>query len=215
MAFDLRSALYSLPAIAIGLTAHEYCHALASYRLGDPTAKEEGRLSLNPIRHIDPLGFLFLVVAGFGWARPVRFSRERLARPRRDEALIALAGPASNLLLALAGSLALRLADLAFPSFLGAPGTAGVAVFQLLLYFVYINYGLFVFNMIPLPPLDGSHLVFSAFPIRPETEAKLYRYGSFALLAVILVENRTGMDLLPIGRMVRALAGFVFGVLGF
>lgn len=215
MAFDIQSALYSVPAIVLGLTAHEYSHALAAYRLGDPTAKEEGRLSLNPIRHIDPLGFLFLVVAGFGWAKPVRFSRASLARPRRDETLIALAGPASNLLLGLFGSLVLRLADLAFPSFLGAPGTVGVVVFQLLLYFVYINYGLFVFNMLPLPPLDGSHLVFSAFPLKPEVEAKLYRYGSFALLAVILVENRTGMDLLPIGRMVRAMAGFFFGILGF
>lgn len=215
MTFDLLSVLYSTPAVILGLTIHEYAHALAACRLGDPTAKDEGRLTLNPAKHIDPLGFLFLVVAGFGWAKPVRFSRERLAKPRRDESLIALAGPLSNLVLALLASILLRLLDLVFPALLVAEGGAGQVFTRLMLNFVFINYGLFVFNMIPLPPLDGSHLLFSAFPLKPEIEAKLYRYGSFALIALILVENRTGLDLLPIGRIVRSMARFVFGLLGF
>jgi Zn-dependent protease len=83
MSFDLATTLYSLPAVVIGLTIHEYAHARAAYALGDPTAMDEGRLTLNPLKHIDPLGFLFLAVAGFGWARPVRFSRESLRDPRR------------------------------------------------------------------------------------------------------------------------------------
>jgi Zn-dependent protease len=215
MAFDLQSMLYSSPAVVLGLTVHEYAHAYAAYRLGDPTAKNEGRLSLNPIRHIDPLGFLFLMVAGFGWAKSVRFSKENLARPRRDEALIALAGPVSNLLSALLVSVLLRLIMLAFPAFAGAGTGGGFIVFRLLINVIFINYGLFVFNMIPLPPLDGSHLLFSAIPVKPELEAKLYRYGSLALMALVVIGNRTGRDFLPIGKIVRAMAEVVFGLLRF
>jgi Zn-dependent protease len=213
MNFDLPSMLYSLPAVVLGLTAHEFMHAWAAFRLGDDTAREQGRLSLNPLRHIDPLGFLFLVVAGFGWAKPVQFNREKLKRPRRDEALIALAGPFSNLLLAVLASVALRLLALAVPGM--AEGGAGRILFNLFMYLIYINYGLFVFNLIPIPPLDGSHLVFSALPMSPQTQARIYRFGTLALFAILIIDSRTRLDLLPIGKVVRAIAQAVFSVLGF
>ncbi len=208
--------LVSLPGIVVGLTVHEYAHAATAYRLGDATAKERGRLSLNPLRHIDPLGFLFLIIAGFGWAKPVSFDRSRLARPRRDEALIAAAGPASNLILALLLSVILRIT---LPLFSGVAsgswnGTLVMGLFNVLLSTVYINYGLFIFNLIPLPPLDGSHLVFTMLRLDPSLEASLYRYGSFALLGLILLGNFTNLDLLPVGRLVRAMAMGVFHLMG-
>jgi Zn-dependent protease len=189
----------------IGLTVHEWAHAYTAYRLGDLTAKEDGRLSLNPLRHIDPLGFVFLIIAGFGWAKPVRFSREVLKRPKLDEATIAAAGPLSNLLLAILGAVALRLLY---------PLLHEGVVATLLLYFVYLNLGLFVFNLIPLPPLDGSHIAFSALRLKPELEARLYRYGSYALLAIIIIGNFSKVNLLPIGQAVRWLARGMFRILG-
>ncbi len=213
MSFDLPSMLYSLPAVLLGLTAHEFMHAWAAFRLGDTTARDEGRLTLNPLRHVDPLGFLFLIVAGFGWAKPVRFSREKLKAPKRDEAFIAIAGPLANLVLALLASVALRLLLLALPAM--ADGGAGRIVFTLFLYLIYINYGLFLFNLIPLPPLDGSHLLFSALSLRPETEARIYRFGTLALFAILIVGSSAKLDILPIGRLVRVMAQAVFGMLGF
>jgi Zn-dependent protease len=204
--------LVSLPGVVIGLTIHEYAHALAAWRLGDATAKEQGRLTLNPLKHIDPLGFLLLIVAGFGWAKPVSFDKTRLSRPRRDEAIIAAAGPLSNLFLALLISVIIRLLLLAIPY---TEGGAYASFLDLLLHVVYINYGLLVFNLIPIPPLDGSHILFTMINIAPEVEARLYKYGTIALFAVIIIGNRTNLDLLPIGRVVGVIAETVFRILGF
>jgi len=165
------------------------------------------------VRHIDPLGFVFLMVAGFGWARPVAFDRRNLANAKRDEAFIAAAGPTANLLLALLLSVLLRLIVLASPGLVSGPG--GVILTRLIVSFIYINYGLFIFNLIPIPPLDGSHILFGALPLKPETEALLFRYGYWILLALILLDSYTKMDILPIGRFVRTMSGWVFGVLGF
>ena len=88
MHFDIIDTLYSLPGIVIGLTLHEYCHTLAAYKLGDGTVKADGRLTFDPIKHIDPIGFLFIVIAGFGWAKPVSFDPRNLAHPRRNRVII-------------------------------------------------------------------------------------------------------------------------------
>ena len=211
MGLNIVSMFMALPGIVIGLTVHEYSHAFAAWKLGDTTARDQGRLTLNPLRHIDPLGFLFLIVAGFGWAKPVAFDKSRLARPRRDEAIIAAAGPLSNLALALLVSVAIKLLLSAFP-YTGAGPYA--TVLDLLLRLVYINYALFVFNLIPIPPLDGSHILFTMIDIPAALEAKLYRYGTLALFAVVIIDNRTELDLLPIGKLVGAMARTVFGALG-
>ncbi|MEI6875801.1 MAG: site-2 protease family protein [Spirochaetota bacterium] len=202
---DLATMAYSVPAIVVGLTVHEWAHAVAAYRLGDATARDMGRLSLNPFRHIDPFGFLFLIIAGFGWAKPVRFSRESLKRPKLDEAIIALAGPLSNVVLALVAVVILRFIYPAAPQ--------GVPV-KFVLYLLYINLGLFVFNMIPIPPLDGSHLIFSALRLKPETEAKIYRYGLYGLFGIILLGNFTRIDILPIGKLVGWISRWMFSLVG-
>jgi len=207
MAFNLESTLYSLPAIALGLTVHEFMHAAAANALGDGTAKAQGRLSLNPARHLDPLGFLFILFAGFGWAKPVAFDRTLLKAPRRDEAMIAAAGPLANLLLGIAGALLLKLVAETLPR--SASGYYPVIV-NSLLYVVFINFGLFIFNMIPLPPLDGSHVLFCWLNIPKEIEARLYKLGMPLLFGILILENVTRIDILPIGKLVRVMARFVF-----
>jgi Zn-dependent protease len=196
------STLYSIPGILLGLTVHECCHALTAWKLGDSTARDQGRITLNPLRHIDLIGFLFLVFAGFGWAKPVQFNPAYLRRPRRDKALIAAAGPLSNFTLGIILVFLLKLF-----LFLGHDLNEGVfrLILLTLFYGVTINFGLFVFNLIPLPPLDGSHIVFSGLNLSPETESRIMRIGAPLLFIILIIQNRVGINILPIGRIVRAM----------
>jgi len=205
MDFNVYNMLYSLPSVIIGLTIHEFAHAFTSYKLGDNTAKEQGRLTLNPIKHIDIIGFIFIVLAGFGWAKPVQFSPNSLKNPRRDKALIALAGPISNLLLGFLGIILIKIL-LLFASLV--PSSSYEIAGNLLLYFTFINLGLFIFNILPLPPLDGSHIFFSGLNIPVEIETKLIKYGSYALFIVLFIENRMDIDLIPVGKF----TSFIFGL---
>ncbi|MDR0388660.1 MAG: site-2 protease family protein [Spirochaetaceae bacterium] len=196
--------IYPIPAILIGLTVHEYSHARMALALGDTTARDQGRITFNPLRHIDILGLIFLLVAGFGWAKPVQFSPDRLRRPRRDKALIALAGPLSNFVLGVIFALLARLCIYA-ASLMGADVPRFIDVFisvvHLLLYGATINFGLFIFNLIPLPPLDGSHIAFSGLNLRSETEKKIIKLGAPLLFIILIIESRTSLDILPIGRL--------------
>jgi Zn-dependent protease len=197
---DWRGALLSIPGILAGLVIHEYCHALCAWKLGDSTAKDQGRISLNPLRHIDIIGFLFIVFAGFGWAKPVQFNPGSLRRPRRDKALIAAAGPCSNLILGL-------LCALLFKALFALP--LNIERFSALVYVLYyavvINFGLFVFNLIPVPPLDGSHIVFSGLNLDPQTERRIMRIGTPLLFIILIIQNRSGLTIIPIGKIVRAM----------
>jgi Zn-dependent protease len=180
--------LLIVPAALLAIMLHEICHGLAAYRLGDRTAKERGRLSLNPIRHIDVIGLLMLVVAGFGWAKPVPVDMRYFKNPRRDFAIVALAGPVSNFLQALVGYLvyiALWLAKL---------NTALPDLF--LNYYIMLNIGLGVFNLIPVPPLDGSKIVGAVIPDRYYYPILRYeRYGMFLLMILLF----TGVLDVPLG----------------
>jgi len=207
MNFDFYNILYSLPAVIIGLTVHEYFHAFTASKLGDNTAKEQGRRSFNPLKHIDPFGFLFIIIAGFGWAKPVQFNPTNLSNARRDKALIALAGPLSNLVIGILFILIVKTV-IFFGSFISEP-TYKVIV-NLLLYMSYINFGLFVFNILPLPPLDGSHIFFSGINIKPEIEANLMKFGSYALFIILIIESRLDIDILPIGKLTNAFVGLFF-----
>jgi Zn-dependent protease len=212
-----QNIINSLPGILLGLTLHEFCHAWAAYKLGDTTARDMGRLTFNPLKHIDPLGFLFIIFAGFGWARPVQFSPANLKKPRRDKALIAAAGPLSNLLLALVfvllvkAYLALRehfLVSENWELFSRFNSSFAIILVGILLQTAVINLGLFVFNLIPLPPLDGSHIAFSGLNLRPETERQIMKIGAPLLFILIIIQNRTSLTILPIGSLVRAMLGF-------
>ena len=221
---NLQRIIYFLPGIIIGLTVHEYCHALAAYKLGDHTAREMGRLSFNPLKHIDIIGFLFIVFAGFGWAKPVQFNPENLRHYRRDKAIIAAAGPLSNLLLALILTGFIR-GWMALPDLINSSGRADlilsfffsrpfIGFISILYYAIMINLGLFVFNLIPIPPLDGSHIVFSGLNIRPETERTIMKIGIPLLFIIIIIQNRTDITILPIGKLVSAMLKLLLPRLG-
>lgn len=210
---DLQSILLYLPGIVIGLTVHEFAHAFAAYKLGDDTAKSDGRLTLNPLKHIDPIGFIFMLIAGFGWAKPVQFNPQNLKNRHKDEIIISLAGPFSNLIMGILFLVITR--GLYALDFFGTTDQ-GISILNFFIICASLNFGLFVFNLIPLPPLDGSHLYLTFLQeIKPMLMAQIYRYGSFALLIIIVLENRTGIDILPIGKVISFLMDFMIKILQF
>lgn len=167
-------------AVVVSITLHEFSHALAGKLQGDHTAEQAGRLTLNPLAHIDWLGFMLLVIAGFGWAKPTPFNPYNLRFRRIGPSLIAAAGPLSNALIVIVIGFALRLLIM----------NVGIASDNLLMLFfillIQVNVLLGVFNLIPIPPLDGSKILLSVLIVRaPRFAMMLEQYGTFLLLALI------------------------------
>ena len=210
--FDLTQVLIFLPGIILGLTVHEYSHALVAHMCGDSTAKEQGRISLNPLKHIDPLGFIMLIVAGFGWAKPVQFNEQNLKNPKTDVIKIALAGPLSNAVIAMILSIAFSLLSSALPAY---PTPVMRVVFEVFRSAIYINWALFIFNLIPLPPLDGSHLLLSQFKRFPALYDGLYKYGSFLLFGLIIASFVTKINFFPILPAIKFLGNGFLSLIGF
>jgi Zn-dependent protease len=227
MNFNWQGILISLPGIILGLTVHEYCHAFAAYKLGDNTAKEMGRLSFNPIKHIDLIGFLFIVIAGFGWAKPVQFNPENLRNYRRDKAIIAAAGPISNLVFSFVfvalnwGWLALHLHVIDFSSFNSDSAFSKMYVYFFFIFFLVLRYGatinmgLFIFNLLPIPPLDGSHIAFSGLNLGPDAERRIMKIGAPLLFIILIVQNRANIRILPIGELINFILNPVLPSIGF
>ena len=180
-------------AVFLCLTVHETCHGLAAYALGDPTAKGQHRLSFNPLRHIDWLGFVSMLIVGFGWAKPVPVDMRYFKKPKQGMALTALAGPASNFLMAVIFLFLVRW------MYWSAPATAfAVWLYNFLLNVVILNIGLGLFNLLPIPPLDGSKVLFALLPDRLYWQLMRYeRYGMLVLL--LLVAFDVGSDFLSRG----------------
>lgn len=155
---------------------HEIAHGFAAYALGDTTAKERGRLSLNPIKHIDWFGLLMLIVAGFGWAKPVPVDMRYFKNPRRDMALVALAGPLMNFLMALLSTIVI-----VFLSIFHAPEIIG----DFFGTFLTINIGLGIFNLFPIPPLDGSKILGIILP--EHIHMQILRYERFGMLILMVL----------------------------
>jgi len=204
LAFFQRLVL-QVPALLLAVTVHEVAHGLVASRLGDSTARLQGRLTLNPLPHIDPLGALAFILVGFGWAKPVPVNARNLKRPMRDMALVAVAGPLSNFALAFVALLVLRIVGphLATPFF--AYPVLGV------LQFIYLfNLGLAIFNLIPLPPLDGGHFLPYFLPRASwGLLHRLERYGPLILL-VLVMTRATQYFMGPLFVIVNALfVGFV------
>ncbi len=179
--------------LLVGFPVHEFSHALVAYRLGDGTAKMFGRLTLNPIVHLDPVGSLILVASallgsGFiiGWAKPTPVNPSMLRGGRRAEAWVAAAGPVSNLVMAIAGAIVFRVLDA-----IVGPGAPGFVVFigNVTLWFVFINLALFIFNLIPIPPLDGSKVMFALMNPRTvwQIRPKLEQWGFLILIVVMII----------------------------
>ncbi len=180
----LFSLLGRILGVLLCLTVHETCHGLAALALGDPTAKRMRRLSFNPLHHIDWLGLASMVICGFGWAKPVPVDMRYFKNPRSGMALTALAGPVSNLLLALL----LMLGASVTASF--APVNAvTVWLFSFLTGTAVLSIGLGLFNLVPIPPLDGSKVLFSLLPERAYYTLMRYeRYGMVALLLIVWLD---------------------------
>ena len=174
-------------AALLAITFHETCHGLVACWLGDPTAKNAGRLTLNPLRHVDLVGLAMIVIFRFGWAKPVPIDARNFRKPKRDMAITALAGPMSNLLLALA-ALVLEGLLLVVGVWLSMPYAAIWYLAQFLEYLAVINAGLAVFNLIPIPPMDGSKVLLSFLPTKLYLKWMQYeQYGMFVLMAVLLL----------------------------
>jgi Zn-dependent protease len=162
-------------AILFGFSIHEYSHAQAAYFLGDPTAKLQGRLTINPLAHFDPVGTLLIFIIGIGWGKPVPFNPYNLRNQKWGPALVGLAGPASNFLMALIIGLPLR--------FLGLSNPFLVSFFSV---FVWINLILGIFNLLPIPPLDGSHILLAALPPSMD-KIKMFLLGSGFFLIILAI----------------------------
>ena len=178
---SMRDAAARIAAVLLCLTVHETCHGLAACALGDPTAKSRRRLSLNPLRHIDWFGLLMMFAVGFGWAKPVPVDPRCFKDPKRGMALTALAGPASNFLLAV---LAIAISKVIY--LCGYYHPALEAVFMFCLYTLApLSVGLGLFNLLPIPPLDGAKVLGAALP--DEAYFRVMRYERYGMLALILL----------------------------
>ncbi|HTP59795.1 MAG TPA: site-2 protease family protein [Spirochaetia bacterium] len=198
--------------IVMSLTVHEFAHSLVAISLGDDTSRRQGRLTLNPLAHIDIVGFLMLLIAGFGWAKPVQINTANLKKPRRDEILISLAGPASNLVFAMVAVLMLWLV---WTTHALVSENANHAFDTFMYWLALINVSLAIFNMIPIPPLDGSHLITTFLGrVNATLAATYFRYGSLVLLAVILIQNFTRFQIIPIARLTDAIVIWMLRLVG-
>lgn len=180
--------LLSLPAIIIGLSFHEFGHAIAAYKLGDITPKYQGRVTLNPAAHIDPFGFLCLMIAGFGWGVPVQIDMRNFKKPRRDGLIVSIAGVVMNLIIAIATAGILKL----FFEFAGefiSYSYMGSVVKIILVQIIFINLVLMIFNLLPIPPLDGFGIVTELFNLRStELYYKIYDKGFLILMILIILD---------------------------
>jgi Zn-dependent protease len=196
----LQHLVLMAPALLLAVTVHEVAHGWVADRLGDPTARMQGRLTLNPLPHLDPFGALAFVLAGFGWANPVPVNARYLRRPLRDMACVAAAGPVSNFILAFGALLLFGLvARWGHVPFLSQP-LAG------LLQYVYaFNLGLAIFNLIPLPPLDGGHFLPYVLPRGSwMVQRQLQQYGPLLLL-LLVISGATGYIVWPIFNVMNRL----------
>lgn len=196
--------IYIVPSALIAVVLHELSHGLVSCWLGDPTPKETGRLSLNPLKHLDPIGTISLVIFGFGWAKPVMVNPEYYKHPKWGMALVGLAGPLMNFILSCIGFLILGIVIKVDPMFLYT-GEVNVSyvIFEFFMYFSMINLGLCIFNLVPIPPLDGSKILGVVLPRNAYREYMSWeRYGMYIILGFLLIFNvleRTGvMEMSPI-----------------
>lgn len=204
------SILYTLPAILIGFSFHEFAHAFVADKLGDPTPRNQGRLTLSPHSHIDPIGFLLILIAGLGWAKPVQINRSYFKNPNRDDALVSFAGPAMNLLIAIFSVTCMKILTLIPLSFISSDIL--FIIYTLAFYMLRINVLLFIFNLLPIPPLDGFHILESFLPAKYYRQLDfLNRYGLIILL--VLVFALGSYTILPLIKFTTNLLLSIFGLL--
>ena len=181
--FDIADILINIPITLLALTVHECAHGWVSYKLGDPTPKYQGRLTLNPLAHLEPMGTLLMILTGFGWAKPVQVNPRYYKNIKKGMALVAVAGPLSNFLLAVIGALLLIIISLVVIH-IGIELTTGIMapLIIFLISFIQRNLGLMIFNLVPIPPLDGSKVLGMFLP-----NSIYYKYMQYEQYCMILV----------------------------
>ena len=204
MSFDISQWIVRIPVLLFAITIHEYAHGRTALWLGDPTAKNMGRLSLNPLPHIDPFGAICLFLFNFGWAKPVPVDPRYFKNIRQDIIFMSLAGPLANISLAVLAGIFIRYFFLPWEIYRLA-----------LIYLLFMNLGLGLFNLLPIPPLDGSHILENLLPLRAAQKYREFgRYGPIIILGIVMLDNfaHTGiLNRILIGPM-KLLARFFSGI---
>ena len=202
----LTHLIAGLPGIVIAMTIHEWAHARVAYALGDYTPKMQGRLTLNPAAHVDPIGLLMLFIVHFGWAKPVQINPMNFSNPRRDDILVSLAGPASNLITAFVALIIfVLLAKLKLPLTDGA-----LVVFNLIIIY---NINFAIFNMLPIPPLDGSHILKQLLPYELSRQFEGLERYSFIFLLIIIATPVLSYVFVPLQRFILGIFKGIVGIL--
>jgi len=192
---NIQIIILLIPPVLLALTFHEFMHGWAAYKLGDPTAKYAGRLTMNPLSHLDPIGTLMLFLVHFGWARPVPVDPRNFQNPKRDMLIVSVAGPLANMILALLSGLLVRLFRSGQLNSL--PLNLLQPLYTMVILSLQINLALAIFNLLPVPPLDGSKILMGLIPYRYESYfGWLERYGGFILMAIIVVGMVTNVSIL-------------------
>lgn len=192
----LLELLIVFPTVLIALSFHEAAHGFVAYKLGDPTAKYLGRLTLNPVKHIDPIGTICMLIAHFGWAKPVPIDITNFKNPKRDLAISSLAGPVMNLLLGLFGCFLYVLTINLLPEYTfeySSEFTLGLArtLIKFVYYFGWLNISLALFNLLPIPPLDGSKILYAFLPPKPNNWLKMHeREVAIGFMIILIIDTR-------------------------
>ena len=215
---SLLGLLYIIPGVLIAITFHEFAHAIVAYKLGDDTPKMEGRLSLNPLSHIDPIGFIMLLFAGFGWGKPVNVNPRNYNRDitiEKADAIVSIAGPAINLILAFIFTL-IYFAIYKFAGTIIYTSTIGYIVMQMIMYIITINIGLGIFNLIPLPPLDGSKVIKPFLSYNLKTWFENHETIFYVIFIALWITGIAGIIISPIIEFIFdqliTLGAFIFKV---
>ena len=203
--FIMRTII-SLPGIVIAMVIHEWAHARVAYALGDFTPKMQGRLTLNPLAHVDPFGLLMLLVAHFGWAKPVQINPYNFSNPKRDDILVSLAGPGANFLIAFI-TLLFMILMIKF----GVPMSDGMKLVLNYIMIININFG--IFNLIPLPPLDGSHVLKQILPYELAQKYEIVERYSMWILLIILVTPILSVVFVPMQQFVLGIFTAIASIL--
>ena len=204
--FDLMSMIAGLPGLIIAMVIHEYAHARVAVAMGDFTPRLMGRLTLNPAAHIDPIGLIMLLVVQFGWAKPVMINPANFRDRRKGDMLVSLAGPGANILMAF-----LALAFMVVYMKMGFPLTRG---FRMVLYLIVLyNINFAIFNMIPLPPLDGSKVLMAFLPNEWQYKLMSLERYSFMILIVLMMTPVLGAILIPLQRLILNLFYMILGII--
>lgn len=195
--------LIVLPAVLIAISFHEFAHAAAAYAMGDPTAKNEGRLSVNPAKHIDPIGLLMLMIARFGWAKPVPVNENNFKNRTMGSLLVSIAGIGMNILIAIVAFIILHFTQNLFQNY---------AYFEVMSSIIRINIAFAAFNLLPVPPLDGSKILVALLPSKYRYMAYKYENYGTVILILLLITGTLGIVLNPI---VNVIIAFITSIINF